>query len=81
MMFATSILLTALLQSSAPQATPAALPDPNKEMVCRRIEVTGSLARKERVCKTRGEWQRLGDAGNRTASDIIDASRGRPSGQ
>ena len=76
----------ALAQSTpAPAPTPApptsATPDPDQEIRCRRIEVTGSLARRERVCKTVAEWRRLGQAGNDTARDIVDASRGRPSGQ
>ena len=80
-MYVASIVLAALLQ--APSAQPAAdtKSDPDQEMVCRRIAVTGSLVRKERVCKTQGEWRRLADRGNAVAREIVDWGRGRPSGQ
>lgn len=55
--------------------------DPDQRIKCRSMEVTGSLARRERVCKTVGEWRRLTDLGNQNARDIVDYSRGRPSGQ
>lgn len=81
-MFSTTLLLTALLQAATlPAATTATATNPNDEQVCRRIEVTGSLARKERVCKSRGEWRRLAEAGNGVARAIVDYSTGRPSGQ
>lgn len=56
-----------------------AVSDDDKE--CRRNAITGSLVRKARVCKSRAEWRRLDAEGNDGARDIIDASRGRPSGQ
>ncbi|HEY2658978.1 MAG TPA: hypothetical protein VGI79_04600 [Caulobacteraceae bacterium] len=31
-------------------------PDPAKELICKRVEVTGSHMGKERVCKTRKAW-------------------------
>ncbi len=31
---------------------------------CRRMPITGSLVRVERVCKTVAEWRRLSDRGN-----------------
>jgi hypothetical protein len=70
-------------QTSAPAATPATPPaqtNPDDVIRCRSMEVTGSLARRERVCKTVGEWRRLADRGNDNAREIIDHSRGRPSG-
>lgn len=67
-----------VVTAPAPATAPA---DPDQEIRCRRMAVTGSLARRERVCKTVGEWRRLGERGNDNARDIIDASRGRPSGQ
>ena len=78
-MYVASIVLAVLLQ--APSAQPAADTKSDPEMVCRRIAVTGSLVRKERVCKTQGEWRRLADRGNAVAREIVDWGRGRPSGQ
>lgn len=73
----------AMAQAAPANATPAAPAtpaNPDDVIRCRSMEVTGSLARRERVCKTVGEWRRLADRGNDTAREIIDHSRGRPSG-
>lgn len=75
-----SVALAMLLQASA---TPAAVPASTgaETPVCRRVEVTGSLARKERVCKTKAEWRAVDEDGNSRARAIVDYSTGRPSGQ
>ena len=87
--FAVAALLAvspSTVQAQTAATTPATAPvtttpeDPDQRIRCRRIEVTGSLARVERVCKTVAEWRRLTDLGNENARDIIDHSRGRPSG-
>ena len=49
---------------------------------CEREPVTGSRARKKRVCLTMAEWRARRAAGQRTADALIlDASRGFPEGQ
>ncbi len=48
--------------------------DPNA-VRCRRLEVTGSLVRKERVCKTNAEWRAISEQQNRDADDMITRSR------
>jgi len=48
---------------------------------CRAIEVTGSLAKKGRVCRTVAEWRQLQDDGNEHARAIVDYSRSRSNGQ
>jgi hypothetical protein len=78
-MFVSILILAALQGASADASAPAT--DPSQEKVCKRIDITGSLARKERVCKTRAEWERLAQSGNATARAIVDWSTGRPSGQ
>lgn len=60
---------TAPATVSAQQAstsTPAASQpsDDDQRIRCRRIPVTGSLVRVERVCKTVAEWRRLSERGN-----------------
>ncbi|WP_143559626.1 hypothetical protein [Sphingomonas dokdonensis] len=57
----------------------AAVPAPQPELICRRVEVTGSIARKERVCRTKAEWRDADEWGNRRARAIVDESRGRMS--
>lgn len=78
-MVISSIVIGLLAQAAAVPATTTAV-DRDDEIVCRRLDVTGSIARKERVCRKRGEWRRLADAGNDVAREITDWGRGRPSG-
>ncbi len=65
---------------SATPAAPATAPNPDDQIRCRRMAVTGSLARFERVCKTVGEWRRLAQNGNDAARATIEYSTSRPSG-
>ena len=52
---------TATAPTSASQATE----NPDETRIrCRRIPMTGSHVRVERVCKTVAEWRRLSDRGN-----------------
>lgn len=39
---------------------------------CRRIEVSGSLVKKLRVCNTNANWKRIGDKGNQEARDSME---------
>ncbi len=48
--------------------------DPNATR-CKRLEVTGSLVRKERICKTNAEWRAMSEQQNRDADDLITRSR------
>lgn len=48
--------------------------DPNA-VRCRKIDVIGSLVKKERICKTNAQWVAAGDAQNRDADDLITRSR------
>lgn len=48
--------------------------DPNA-VRCRRLDVTGSLVRKERICKTNAEWRAISEQQNRDADDLITRSR------
>lgn len=48
--------------------------DPNATR-CKRLAVTGSLVRKERVCKTNAEWRAMSEQQNRDADDLITRSR------
>lgn len=48
---------------------------------CRTIEVTGSLAKKGRVCRTDKVWRQLQNNGNEEARAMVDYGRSRPNGQ
>ncbi|WP_228227340.1 hypothetical protein [Sphingobium soli] len=42
---------------------------------CKRLQVTGSLVRKTRVCKTNAEWKAIVDYQNREAADLVERNR------
>jgi hypothetical protein len=69
-------VLAALLASATPPATSPAAPaataatDPGKVVKCRKLPVTGSLARFTRECRTVAEWARL-DGDNRESATKI----------
>ncbi|HAF40358.1 MAG TPA: hypothetical protein DCG90_01065 [Sphingobium sp.] len=48
--------------------------DPNA-VRCKRLDVTGSLVRKERICKTNAEWRAISEQQNRDADDLITRNR------
>jgi hypothetical protein len=47
--------------------------DPDPAVKCRKVEVTGSLVKKGKVCKTIAEWKRIQSNGNRTARMIAES--------
>lgn len=80
------VMMTACL---AVMALPAMAEEPSKldrndpnATRCKRIAVTGSLIRKERICKTNAEWRAISEQQNRDADDLITRSRAgmNPSG-
>lgn len=42
---------------------------------CRRIEETGSLVKKHKVCKTNAEWARLREQSSTDARDMVENQR------
>jgi hypothetical protein len=77
-MFDAMSLLAMLLQAAATPASAIPASTGTEAPICRRIEVTGSIARKERVCKTRAEWRQADEFGNRRARAIVENGTGRP---
>ncbi|MBB5984238.1 hypothetical protein [Sphingobium lignivorans] len=62
-------------------AEPAKLPKDHPDAVrCRRLEVTGSLVRKQRVCKTNAEWLASREQQQGDADDLVTRSRGMGAG-
>jgi hypothetical protein len=53
-----------------PATTAAA--DPDQAIKCRKVEVTGSLLKKGKVCRTIAEWKRIQESGNRTARAVVE---------
>jgi hypothetical protein len=53
----------------AAAAAPAV--DPDSVVRCVREEITGSIARTQRVCHTVGEWKKINAAANDEAARIL----------
>ena len=47
---------------------------------CRRVEVTGSLVKRGRVCRTVREWRESSDASNYNARKMVEDSTTRSGG-
>lgn len=79
MVFATGLIAPAFAQDGVPSTTvtaPTVQSQLDPEAVrCVRIAETGSRVRASRVCKTNKEWSRIADAGNKKASDMVEAGR------
>jgi hypothetical protein len=62
--------------ATAPTSETAAAENPDDTRIrCRRIPLTGSHVRVERVCKTVAEWRRLSDRGNDRVRDQTGQGR------
>lgn len=77
--FLLAIALTASLSVSPSFAnegtTNPAAADPDQKIKCRKVEVSGSLIKKGRVCKTIAEWKIIQNNGNRTARAIVESGQ------
>lgn len=58
----------------------SAASDPDQKIRCRKVEVTGSLVKKGRVCKTIAEWRAIISNGNDNARDLVEDGTTRPNG-
>jgi hypothetical protein len=48
--------------------------------ICRRMQETGSLARRRRQCYTQAEWDRIAEAARINGQRLQDDMRGAPTG-
>lgn len=46
--------------------------DPDQAIKCRKVEVTGSMIKKGKVCRTIAEWKKIQENGNRVARAVVD---------
>lgn len=53
-------------------ATPTAAADPDQKVKCRKIEVTGSLLKKGKVCKTVAEWRAIAENNQYLARKLVE---------
>ncbi len=78
----TASLSVAPVYAGNEAAKPAAqASDPDQAIKCRKVEVTGSLVKKGRVCKTIAEWKEIQSNGNRTARMIAESGQVCAGGQ
>ena len=45
-------------------STPTTAAEPEQKIKCRKVQMTGSLIRKGKICRTVAEWKRLQQLGN-----------------
>lgn len=63
-------------------AAPAQTSEAKKEkLICRREVETGSLVKAKKTCFTKSEWDKIGDAARRNATQMQDDNAGRPTSQ
>lgn len=88
MSFKTIIIVSAALAVSPPslaaspataadapaQPAPASV-DEDDKIKCRSMAVTGSWAKREKLCLTVAEWKQRGERANEVARDMVDAGR------
>jgi hypothetical protein len=69
----TTMYLTSPAVADASNKQSTAASEPDQEIKCRKVEVTGSLVKKGKVCKTVAEWKVIQNNGNRTARAIVES--------
>lgn len=62
-----------------PNVAQTATADGQERRICRRIQETGSLARRRRQCYTRAEWDRIAEAARQNGQRLQDDMRSAPS--
>lgn len=48
-------------------------PDPDQQIRCRRLPVTGSMVRQIRACRTVAQWREMSARGNENARAIVES--------
>ncbi len=66
--------------TSSPASAKAAEPDPDQRIRCRIVNVTGSLVKGGRVCRTVAEWRAIIDNNNENARKMVQDGTTRPAG-
>jgi hypothetical protein len=65
-------LTPAIANSETVKPATTAAADPDQAIKCRKVEVTGSLLKKGKVCRTIAEWKQIQENGNRTARAVLE---------
>lgn len=77
-----SLLSVAPVSANTEPATATAAPeaDPDQKIKCRKIEVTGSMVKKGKVCKTIAQWRAIADSNNYLARKMVEDGTTRSAG-
>lgn len=73
-MLGSSIFVLALM------AEAATAPLPQDKLICRRMPITGSAFRTNRVCHTKAEWEKLRDDARRDTEYLQQPKNGTNAG-
>jgi hypothetical protein len=67
--------------SATTRATTDAVAGSDQTIRCRKVEVTGSLVKKGRVCKTLAQWRQITESNNALARKMVEDGTTRQGGQ
>ena len=73
-----AVFFAVALLTEAAAAPPPVAPDPDDRVVCRVYDVTGSLARKKRICHTTREWRQMSQDAREGAERLQDKGHSAP---
>lgn len=80
-MLGAGLLVTPVAANTETAKTNSAQADnPDNKIRCRKVEVTGSMVKKGRVCKTVAEWRNIISNGNENARTLVIDGTSRPAG-
>jgi hypothetical protein len=72
-------LSTGVAIADSSSTSPATTDDPKSRIVCKEVQVTGSLLPGPRICHTRAEWEDIQRQSQGTLRDVQDnGSNTRP---
>jgi hypothetical protein len=71
----------ALEAGATTRATTDAVAGSDQTIRCRKVEVTGSLVKKGRVCKTLAQWRQITESNNALARKMVEDGTTRQGGQ
>jgi predicted transglutaminase-like cysteine proteinase len=74
-----SLPMAAAAVEPAPTA-PAAQPNPELKMICRRDKETGSLVKSKKTCHTKSQWAYIDDTNQAFSRDLTDWTRTKSGG-
>ena len=75
-----SLLLFVSPALADPDTTSTPQPDANSRVICKEVEVTGSLLPGPRICHTKAEWDQISHDSQQNLRDVQDNGTNMTSG-